>query len=53
LRLLNAAFLWTALSAVVTPFVGSCLARRHVEVTPEGLATISLSDRGTAAPPDH
>jgi len=44
----DAAVLWTAVSIVVSPFVGSCLARRRVELASGGLVTAS-SDRGAAA----
>jgi hypothetical protein len=52
MRLVNAAVLWTAVSALVTPFIGLCLARRRVEVRPDELVTTSMADRASAVPLD-
>jgi hypothetical protein len=52
MRLIDAAVTWTAVSALVTPFVGQLLARRGVELLPEELVTGPLSDRASAAPLD-
>jgi len=52
MRLIDAAVTWTALSALVTPFVAQLLARRHVEVWPDELVTRPLGDRASAAPLD-
>jgi hypothetical protein len=51
-KLVDAAVLWTALSALVTPFVGQLLARRRAEVWSDDLVTSPLGDRASAAPLD-
>jgi hypothetical protein len=52
MRLVNAAVLWTAVSSLVTPFIGFHLARRRVELWPDELVTTSMPDRASAAPLD-
>jgi hypothetical protein len=51
-KLIDAAVIWTALSALVTPVVGQLLARRRAQVWPDDLATGPLVDRALAAPLD-
>ena len=53
MTLISAAAIWTAVSAVVAPVVGSQLARRRVELHPDGLATTTLGDRALTAPPNY
>jgi hypothetical protein len=52
MRLVDAAVTWTAVSTLVTPFVGQLLARRRVEMSPEDLVASHLCDRASAAPLD-
>ena len=48
MMLVNVAVLWTAVSMIVSPFVGGWLARRPAGLTSAGLGT--MGDRGAAAP---
>ena len=50
MRLADAALLWTAVSMIVSPFIGGWLARRPAGLTPAGLGT--MGDRDAAAPFD-
>ena len=52
MTLVNAAFIWTAVSALVAPVIGNQLARRRVELSTDGLVT-ALSERALTAPPDR
>ena len=48
MRFADVAVLWTAVSILVSPFIGGRLARRPAEVASHGLGT--MGDRGAAAP---
>jgi hypothetical protein len=50
MKLVDVALLWTAVSMIVSPFIGGWLARRPAELASYGLGT--KRDRGTAAPFD-
>jgi len=52
MTVINAALVWTAVSALVAPVIGNQLARRRVELPPEGLVT-ALSEHALTAPPDR
>jgi hypothetical protein len=47
MMLVNVAVLWTAVSMIVSPFVGGWLARRPAGLPSAALGT--MGDRGTAA----
>jgi hypothetical protein len=53
MTLINAALIWTAVSAIVAPVIGSQLARRRVQLIPEGLVTATLREHALTAPPDR
>ena len=52
MTVINAALIWTAVSALVAPVIGNQLARRCVELPPDGLVT-ALREHALTAPPDR